>query len=214
MHLGRPSRASAESERRRRFTLAAAQAAHDLGPAAVTVGSICRLSGEAQTTFRCLYDSAEDCLGQGVEEAGERVLRPVRETDGRGEWLVEVQSAVAGFYASVSLEPLMAELLLVHSYRIASRRPHPAMLAAAEDLCRLMRPGRSAGSDPDPALPPITEEFSAGAVLWAAIRSIDRGETDRLGAETAAVVHLIAAIYLGPGEAARLGAVDREAAES
>jgi hypothetical protein len=57
-------------------------------------------------------------------------------------------------------------------------------------------------------------DIPAGRVLWAARGTVERGKTDGLVAETAAVVHLIAATHPGPGEAARLGAVDREAAES
>jgi hypothetical protein len=203
-----PPRELPAPARRGRFILAAAQLSHDLGPAAVTEGAICRLSGGSEADFGSLFGSAEDCLCQGVDEAGKRLLRPVRESDGRGAWLVEVRSAVAGFYAAVALEPLLAELLLVRSFWVASGRAHPAMLAAAEELRRLIGSGRSAVAAIDPGPPPITDEYYAGAVLWAARRSVERGETGCLVAETRAVVYLIATTYLGAGEARRILADD------
>jgi len=90
------SRTFIEAERRRRFAAAAAAIAHERGPRAVTAARICARAHSARNTFYELFASVEDCLRFGVGEAGERILEPLRSAAGEGEWLPEVELALAG----------------------------------------------------------------------------------------------------------------------
>jgi hypothetical protein len=209
IHPGRPIPPAELPEQgaRGRIFVAAAQLAHDLGPARVGAEAICGLSGESEKTFSGLFGSAGECLREAVLEAREWLLRPVREPSEELGWQLGVEAAIAGFYRSVAERPRMAELLLTHSYAIERGYPQDTIEGATEDLRRLIEPGRRAGaraglSEP----PPMIDEFLAGGALWSARFHLGRGASSRLAPKATEVAHLIGVSYLkAPGAARILG---------
>jgi hypothetical protein len=200
-----PSSGWIEAERRASFIRTAAALARDLGPGGVEASEICRLTGSEEPDFYELFDSAPDCLRQGIDDAHDRLLAPIRAADGRGEWLPETAWALAGFYAAIVADPLSAELALVHSYGVDRRRAVRAIDADVAELSRLIGHGRSAAAHLGSVLPPpITEQFYSHMVLGTAGENLRRGTLDRLAEEAATVAFLVGAAYLGTKETARI----------
>jgi AcrR family transcriptional regulator len=199
------SRAYIERHRRRRFVLAAAELAHDQGTAAVTAGKISRRARSSKMTFYDLFGSAEDCLSYGVEEAHELLLAPIREAGHEREWLLEVEDAIAGFATAVATEPLLSELLLVHSFGIESPRAERGYEASVDELCALFARGREAA-----ALlglgdaPPLAEEFLARMVISSASLGLMRPGGPQTPSQRREIVFMIGNTYLGLEETGRL----------
>jgi AcrR family transcriptional regulator len=205
------SRDFLERERRRRFVAVAAEIAHEVGLGGVTASLICRRARSAKNTFYELFDSAADCLRYGVVEAEEQVFAPVREQPGDGEWIEEVEAAVAGLYGVVAAEPLLAELLLVHSFGVELRATDRGYDAAVAELSTLLERGRAAAAElglPEPS--PIAEEYLARVIVSLAALKVRQGEPASLPGEVHEMTVLVVTGYLGPEAANLVGRMDRD----
>ncbi len=198
------SRDFLERERRRRFVAVAAEIAHESGLGGVTASLICRRARSAKNTFYELFDSAADCLRYGVIEAEDHVFAPVREQPGDGEWIDEVEAAIAGLYGVVAAEPLLAELLLVHSFGVELGPEDRGYDAGVAELSALLERGRAAAAElglPEPS--PIAEEYLARVVVSLAALKVRQGEPASLLGEVREVATLVATTYLGEAAADR-----------
>jgi len=200
-----PSSGWIEAERRASFIRTAAALARDLGPRDVEASEICRLTGSAEPLFYELFDSARDCLRQGIEEAHARLLAPILAADGGSDWLPETAWALAGFYAAIVADPLPAELALVHAYGVDRGRAVGSIDADVAELSRLFGHGRTEAARLGCAQPPpVTEQFLSHMVLGTAGENLRRGSFDRLTEQAPTVAFLIGSAYLGTEETARV----------
>ncbi len=210
---GRPtiSRDFLERERRRRFVAVAAEIAHEVGLGGVTASLICRRARSAKNTFYELFDSAADCLRFGVDEAAELLFAPVREQSGEGDWLAEVEAAIAGLYEAAAAEPLLAELLLVHSFGVELGPEDRGYDAGVTELSALLERGRAVAAErglPEPN--PLAEEYLARVVVSLAALKVRQGEADSLPGEVHEMATLVATGYLGAEAANLVGGKNRD----
>jgi hypothetical protein len=134
--------------------------------------------------------------------ARERLLAPIREAGGEGEWLLETEAAIAGFYAAVAEQPLLAELLL--------EQADPDFAGCVEDVSALLRHGRGAAARLGvPGPPPLAEEFHSRMVLsWAKLSLVKEGGA-HLPSQVRDLAFSIGITYLGLEETGRiLGSLD------
>jgi AcrR family transcriptional regulator len=193
-----------EANRRRSFVLAAAEAAHDAGICAVTAGLLCRNARSARTTFYDHFDNVNHCLRYGIKEAVERLFAPVREAGGKGrEWLLEVDRAIAGFYAAAAAEPLLAELLLVHSIAVPLRDGDPDLDTGVDAMAALLVGGR--GQIPTGSAPvPLAEEYLSRVIISMAVLKLRQGEAETLPALSREMTLLVGDTYLDIAETGRI----------
>lgn len=190
---------------RRRFAVAAAEIAHEFGPRQITVTNLCRVAHGARNTFYDLFDNINGCLRLGVVEADERLFAPLREADGEGEWLLEVEAAIAGFYANVAAEPLLAEFLFVHSYFVELEPGDPSIETGIEAMTALLHRGRSAAASvghEDP--PPLAEEYLARVIVSTAALKVKQADTEALPALTREMTLLAGTTYMGAEAASQV----------
>lgn len=198
------SREFVESHRRQRFVRAAATIAHEEGVRAITATNLCQVARTARNSFYDVFPNVNACLAYGVAEAFEHLFSPLREADGTGEWLREVDAAIAGLYAAAAAEPLLAELFLVHSFGVRVEPGQPDFASGTELLAGLLRRGRGeteAGHHQPPAL---SEEYLSQVVVSLAAQKVSWGETESLAAHAREMTLLVGGTYLGPAEAARI----------
>jgi AcrR family transcriptional regulator len=195
----RISRDFLEEYRRRRYVDATAELLHEFGRQGPSVTNIVRLAGTARNSFYDVFRSAEDCIAYGVDLAAGYLFAMLDAQGGEGEWIGEVHEAIAGFYAAVAAEPILAELLLVHS--AASRVDHgrAAIPAGVERFSVLLERGRTAAeSRGEPPLPTSTSEYFSLAIVSLAARRVRDAGLASLPEESRAMTALVGNFYLGP----------------
>ncbi len=198
------SREFVESERRRRFAVAAADLAHERGFDGVSVGVPVSRAASSRGTFYELFSNRDDCLRYAIEVARERLLAPVREVDTGSGWATGMRDAVGGFYGAVAAEPNFAALLLVHSYVVGPELGEDGLGGAVSDLRELIARGREVSVEPPALESPLLDEYYACGVIAVASRALVRGEADQLPRQTQEVAHLIASAYLDASEVERI----------
>jgi AcrR family transcriptional regulator len=205
------SRDFLERERRRRFVAVAAEIAHEAGLGGVTASLICRRARSAKNTFYELFDSAADCLRYGVNETEQMLFAPVREQAGGGEWLEEVEAAIIGLYEAAAAEPVLAELLLVHSFGVELGAEDRGYDAGVAELSALLERGRAAAAERGLAEPnPLAEEYLARVVVSLAGLKVRQGEAASLLGEVHEMTTLVVTGYLGAEAASLVGRGDRD----
>jgi AcrR family transcriptional regulator len=201
----RISREYLEEYRRRRYVDAVAELLHEFGRAGASVIDIVRLAGTARNSFYEVFVNAEDCIAYGIGVAVTEVFEVVDGQDGAGEWVADVERAIAGFYGVVAAEPLLAELFLIHAAASRVEDGREATRRGAEALAPLFARGReeaeSRGLRPPPE--PAAEFFSLAALSPAA-RRVRGPEVARLVAEARPMAALVVGAYLGPEAADEL----------
>jgi AcrR family transcriptional regulator len=201
----RLSREFLENHRRRRYVDAVAELLHEFGREGPTVANIVRLAGTARNSFYEVFRSAEDCIGHGIGVAVGELFATLDGQDAGGEWLIEVQEAISGFYGAVVAQPMLAELLLVHA--AASRVGHgrAAALAGVERFTQILGRGRAeaeeAGRRP---LPTSAEEYFSRAIVTLAARRVLEHRVEALPGESDAMALLVGDFYLGPAAVDRI----------
>jgi AcrR family transcriptional regulator len=189
--------------RRRRFALAAAEVVHEFGIHGVTVGILVQLAGTARNSFYDVFGSANDCLAFAVADAHERLFEPVRAARGEGEWLVEVEAAIAGFYREVAADPLAAELFLIHSFGVGLGPEDVSFETGAADLERSLGGGRAAAAaGSGPPVPRLAEEYWGRVVLAGAEGALRRQDLAALPGLATELALLIGSSFLGAEVAA------------
>jgi AcrR family transcriptional regulator len=193
-----------EASRRRSFARAAAELAHEFGVHGVTVTLICRTAHSARNTFYEHFENVNACLRYGVREGFEQLFGPLRETDAdKDEWLLDVERAIAGIYGAAAAEPLLAEMVLIHSHGVALEPGDPDLDAGVSALAVLLARGRS--ERPQAGEPmPFAEDYLARVIVFLAALKVRQEEAPALPAETREMALLVGTSYLGIEETARI----------
>jgi hypothetical protein len=145
--------------------------------------------------------------------AFEHLFGPVRALDGRGEWLAEVDEAIAGFYAAVAAEPRLADLLLVHSCGLRLAPGQPDLETGIEAIAALLRGGRAVAERQGATQPPpMAEDYLSRVIVSMAALRVRQDEAWALPADRSEMVLLIGNSYLGLEQTARFLARSRGAA--
>ena len=192
------SREYLEQHRRRRYVNASAELLHEFGHEGPTVSNIVRMAGTARNSFYEVFSGAPDCIAYGIGVAVDQLFEGLDGPGGEGEWAAEVDQAIAGLYAAVVEDPILAELFLIHA--AASRVEHgrEAARRGAEAFTSLFDRGREEaegrGLRPPPG--PAAEFFSL-AVLSPAARRVRGPEPETLVTEARPMAALVVGAYLG-----------------
>lgn len=191
-----------EASRRRRFARAVAEIVHESGVHAVTVTRICRTARSARNTFYDHFENVNDCLRYAVGEGFDHLFAPVRQVEEQDDdWLLEVERAITGFYAATAAEPLLAELLLVHSFAVQmDDRDFDAGVAA---MVTLLAGGREA-SPAKGAPVPLTEDYLARVIISLAVLKLRQGEGETLPSHGREMTLLVGHAYLGIEQTVRI----------
>jgi AcrR family transcriptional regulator len=198
------SREFLEASRRRRFARAVAEIVHESGVHAVTVTRICRAARSARNTFYDHFRGVNDCLRYAVGEAFEHLFAPVREAGAQDDgWLLEVERAIMAFYAGVVAEPLLAELLLVHSFAVQMDDDDRDFDAGVAAMMTLLARGRE--EDPARAEPvPLTEDYLARVIISLAVLKLRQGKGETLPSHGREMTALVGNAYLGIEQTMRI----------
>jgi AcrR family transcriptional regulator len=195
----RISREYLETYRRRRYVDASAELLHEFGREGPTVSNIVRMAGTARNSFYEVFSGAEDCIAYGIGVAVDQLFEGLDRPGGDGDWAAEVEEAIAGFYAAVAAEPILAEFFLIHAAasrvedgRAATRRGNEAFAAlfgrgTAEAESRGLRPPADQAA-----------EFFSLAVISPAARRVRGPEVATLVAQARPMAALVVGAYLGP----------------
>ncbi len=193
------SRAFVEEHRRRRFVVAVAELLHEFGRQELSVATIVRLAGSARNSFYDTFANADECIAYGVEIAAADLFAPLGALDGEGDWATVLSEAIGDFYSAVAAEPLLAELLLIHSLACRSEAAREAWRAAPGHFARLLGRGRvEAEARGHRRLPPSSEEYFGQVIVSVAERRIRQDRVEELPGEGVGVAATIAGCYLGP----------------
>jgi AcrR family transcriptional regulator len=176
----RISREYLDAYRRRRYFLAAAEVTHEFGRQGLTVTTLCQVAHTARNTFYDAFKSIDDCLEQAVAHAFEQIASPLGAPPGGGEWPAEMVAAVRGFYGRVAEEPLLAELLLVHSFSLKDGGAEHGFEGVVHSVGKLLEPGRQFGSKLGVEAPATAEEMAARTLVAAAQQALLAGRTEAL----------------------------------
>jgi len=187
--------------RRRRFVLAAVEIAHEFGRTGITATTLCQVAHTARNTFYDTFESVDDCLRHAAGEIEAELFAPVGKGDPDGEWLPEVNGAIAGLYAAVAAEPLLAEFLFAHSFAIKDGG-EAAYERGVTALVALLKPGRRVAESLGHRPPPLAEEMAARMILSLATRRVLGGEADELAEESPKIAHCVGTIFFGAQAAA------------
>jgi hypothetical protein len=192
------ARGYVEANRRRGLVLAAAEIAHEFSVREITVTGLCQMGHSARKTFYDLFPNVDACLRYGCAESLDRLFAPFRELDAEGEWLARVEKAIAGFYTAVAAEPLLAELLLVHSFGLPRRAGDADFEAGVAAVVQLLAGGRLAaegyGRDPPP---PLAEEYLGRMIVSLAALKLCQEDSEGLLADVRQMAMLVGNAYLG-----------------
>lgn len=195
----RISAAFLEENRRRRYVDAAAELLHEFGREGPSVANIVRLAGTARNSFYEVFGSGEECIAYGIGLAAGELFAALDGQDGDGEWLLGVSEAITGFYDAVVAEPLLAELLLIHSATSRLVESRAATRRGTERFAALLRRGRAkAETRARGPLPETTEEYFSGTIVALAARRVREADLAQLPREGAELSALIGGFYLGP----------------
>jgi AcrR family transcriptional regulator len=197
-------RAFIEANRRKSLARAAARVAHEAGVHAVTVTLICREAHSARNTFYGHFHNVEDCLRHGIREALEYLFAPIREGGAEGsEWLPEVERAITGFYAAAAAEPLLAELLLVHSAGFHHDDGGSDLDTGLEALAALLAGGRAQAAAAGGPVP-LAEDYLTRAIVSLAALKLRQDEGETLPEHSREMTLLVGSVYLGNAETGRI----------
>ena len=186
------SREFIESNRRKDFVLAAAEIAHEFGVQAVTVSLLCRMARRARNSFYDQFDNVNDCLRYGIDEAFERFFAPLRDTaTEEDEWLLGIHRAISGLYSATAAEPLLAELILVHSFGV---------------------PTKPGDADFDSGVNVMIDRADEAIRLYSGLK-LSRDEAASLPSHSREMTMLVGNAYLGPEATARILASVQPAAQ-
>jgi AcrR family transcriptional regulator len=192
------SREYLDEVRRRRYVDAVAELLHEFGRHGLTVTNIVRLAKTARNSFYEVFSGSEDCVGYGVGVAVEEIFAGLEDQDGEGEWLPELHEAIAGFYAAVAANPILAELFLIHSASSRTEHGRAAAHSGAERFVPLLRRGRvDAEARQRPPLPATTEEYFSLAIVARAAQRVRDPEVGALPEEARGLARLVGEFYLG-----------------
>jgi AcrR family transcriptional regulator len=193
-----------EAKRRRALVLAGAALVHESGIQEVTVDRICRQAHVAPRTFHEHFQTVDDCLRSGVEAGSEELFAPIRKASERPDaWLLDVERAITGFYAAVAAEPILAELLLVHSFAIPRQGSSPDFDTGAAAMAELLAAGREQGPVQSQA-PPLAEDYLARVIFSLAVLKLHAGEAETLPFHGREMAVLVGNAYLGAEQTARI----------
>lgn len=199
------SREYLDGHRRRRLVDALAELLHEFGRPGTSVTNIVRLAGTARNTFYELFGSSEDCIAYGGSLALGEYFVSLDAEDGGGEWLLEAERALTGFYETVAAEPILAELLLVHCAACKLEAGREAGRSAEGRFVPLLQRGRdTASSRYGRSLPPLTEEYFSTTIVTLAARRILEGRPEALPGEARGMVGLVGGFFLGAAQADQL----------
>lgn len=194
-----------EASRRRTFARAVAEIVHESGVHAMTVTRICRAARSARTTFYDLFENVNDCLRYAVGEGFEHLFAPVREVGEQDDdWLLRVERAITGFYAAVAAEPLLAELLLVHSFAVQMEDDDRDFDAGVAAMVALLAGGRGRSAARGEPVLPLTEDYLARVVISLAALKLRQGEEETLPFHGREMTFLVGNAYLGIEQTARI----------
>jgi AcrR family transcriptional regulator len=197
------SREFLDAHRRRRFILAAAEIAHEFGRRGVTTTTLCQLAHTARNTFYENFGCVEECLCQGVELAYTELFGAIVEIGAGEEWAGAFEHEVASLYHRIASEPLLAELLLIHSFSLKGAFTTSAYERAVDSVAALLGPGRVLGARLGHEAPAIAEEAGARMIVDLAARALLGGVAHRLPEEAETTALLAAGGLIGFGEAER-----------
>lgn len=193
-----------DANRRRSFALAAAELAHEFGVHAVTVTLICRTAHSARNTFYEQFDNVNACLRHGVGEAFEHLFASLREVGGeQDEWLLDVEAAIAGLYGATAADPLLAEMLLIHSFGVSLESGDPDFDSGVSALAGLLARGRSESPAAEEPMP-FAEDYLARVIISLATLKVRQEEAQTLPAETREMTLLVGTSYLGIEQATKI----------
>jgi AcrR family transcriptional regulator len=193
-----------EASRRRRFACAVAEIVHESGVHAVTVTRICRTARSARNTFYDHFENVNDCLRYAVGEGFDHLFAPVREVGEQDDdWLLGVERAITGFYAAAAADPLLAELLLIHSFAVQMDDDDRDFDAGVAAMVTLLARGR--GKSPAKGEPvPLTEDYLARVIISLAVMKLRQGEGETLPSHGREMTVLVGNAYLGIEQTARI----------
>jgi AcrR family transcriptional regulator len=196
----RISREFLEQHRRRRCVDATAELLHEFPRQELSVSTIVRMAGMARNSFYEMFRSVDDCIAYGVDLAAEELFQALEEQDGGGEWLDEVQDAIAGFYGAVVADPILAELFLIHASACQVDSAAAVSQAGPERFAGLLRRGRVEGEARDHSPPPaLAEEYLSRAIVSLAAQRVRRIEVEALPEESRGMAALVGGFYLSRG---------------
>ena len=194
----RISREFLEDHRRRRYVDATAELLHEFGREGPSVTNVVRIAGTARNSFYEVFSGIEDCIAYGADIAVGELFVAVAAEDGEGDWSAEVHRAIAGFYAAVVAEPILAELLLIHAAASRLDRGREASRSAAEGLVALFARGRAAAEALGHRPPPLlADEYFSRAVVWQAAHLVRSPQIATLPDEAEPMAGLVVSRYLG-----------------
>lgn len=193
-----------EASRRRRFARAVAEIVHESGVHAVTVARICRKARSARNTFYDHFENVNDCLRHAVGEGFEQLFAPLCEVGEQDDdWLLEVERWITGFYAAAAEEPLLAELLLVHSFAVQMDDDGRDFDAGVAVMVALLAGGR--GKEPAKGeLIALTEDYLARVIISLAVLKLRQGEGKTLPSHGREMTVLVGNACLGIEQTTRI----------
>jgi AcrR family transcriptional regulator len=194
---------------------AAVKIAHELGIPKLTVEAVCRGARMSKGTFYGLFGSSDAFVGYCFETTFERTTGTFLEAIERDEpcWRQKFDRAVAALFATVSAEPLPAELCLVHCFQA----PEQSLEHSFEKLVCLLKTSLEEGRRESrllaprdwPEPPPGAEEYLARALASFISQRLRTGNAGCLPAYRADMLTLVLTIFFGPRVAKAHSAGDR-----
>ena len=195
----RISRDFVEAHRRLRYVEATAEILHEFGRKGATTTNVIQLAGGARNSFYDVFGSLDECIAHGIALADAELFEGLDQLGGEHDWLAEVHSAIAAFFAAVASRPLLAELFLIHSAASRTDVGREASQAGGERFAALIARGAAAADDSGRRPPPrfLAEGLSRSIVALAAAR-VQGPEVESLPAEARSMTALVGGFYLGP----------------
>lgn len=189
--------------RRRKLVVAVAEICHEFGARTLTATTICNLARTSRATFYELFSSVDECLSSAVDDAYAILFAPLADVDPGLPWLKRTEVSLGALFEGFAAEPVLAELYLVHSFRLSAGQSGIGPWRGVADLERLFSAGREEAPFADRDLAATAEEFWASATLAVAARAILDGEADTLSEQAPPLTRLIGECYLGSPRHAR-----------
>lgn len=192
-----------EDQRRHQVVVAVAELAHEVGIAAVTAVDVCAKVRMARATYYSLFGSSAGCLRYAFAEAFEQLFDPVRRAGESSEsWLAGLNDATGTLLDRVAMEPLLAELCLVHSMGVPEEAHGHDYQAAVETMIGVLARGRD-DVPTSPGQSELIEEYLARMIVSLVALRVRGGETSTLPDHREELVMLVVVSFYGPGEAQR-----------
>jgi AcrR family transcriptional regulator len=194
----RLSRDFITEHRRRRYVEATAEILHEFGRRGVTTTNVVRVAGGSRKSFYDSFTGIEDCIAYGISLAEAELFAGIGAQRGGGDWLIEVQGVIAGFYEAVATRPLIAELFLIHAAVSPTEAGAAAFRTGGERFVGLLRRGRAEAQSLGRRPPSTTiEECLSRAIVALAAERVGGPEVERLPSEARPMAILAGGYYLG-----------------